>query len=115
MRDGVANLVIKAFTSTHVQNYPPIHSDHVIQSVEAQPVSNLKVSPTTLNYPPKDMDDYGKKGELIIWDLWKNGTNSIDDMWILSYGAYLYLQSSPKKVIQGEKSRKGNLVLRYGF
>ena len=40
------------------------------------------------------MDDYGKKGELIIWYLWKNSTNSMYDMWILNYGAYLYLQSS---------------------
>ena len=84
-----------------------------MQSVKAQPDSHLKGSSTTLNKPPNNMDDYVKKGKFIIWDLWKNGTNIIHDMLVVNSGAYLYLHNSPEKVLK--KSRKGNIVLKYGF
>ena len=41
-----------------------------------------------------------QKGELLIWDLWANGTDSVHDMRVVNTDAKSYLEKSPKRCLE---------------
>ena len=48
-----------------------------------------------------------QKGELLIWDLWKQGTNSVHDMRVVNTDALTYQLKEPEKCLhEAEKGKK---------
>ena len=48
-----------------------------------------------------------EKGDLLIWDLWQKGANSIHGMHVMNNEMYLYVQRDPMKFLQVlEKEKK---------
>ena len=65
---GVADLEIKDFNTTHVRGDPEIYTGCAVRG------GKEKIK----GYPPKDKG--GLKGDILIRDLWTQGTGSIHDM-----------------------------------
>ena len=54
--------------------------------------------------PPETTE---QKGDLLLWDLWKNGTDSVHKMSVVNTDAKAYKEKSPKKcLVEAEKSEK---------
>ena len=48
-----------------------------------------------------------QKGYLLLWDLWKNGTDSVHDMHVLNIDAKSYCENSPERCLEeAERSNK---------
>ena len=47
------------------------------------------------------MEESGEKRDLLIRDLWKNGTDIIHNMCVLNTDTSSYLQKDPMKVLHG--------------
>ena len=73
--DGVSDLAIKAFTPMHVHDDPKIYTGRAVQGGK----DKLK------GYPSKDVGE--PKGDLLIRDLWKQGTDSIHNMRVVNTDA----------------------------
>ena len=87
LHDGVANLSSKAFTPTHVRDYPKIYTRSAVYG------GNDK-----LKGPPSK---YGGelKGGLLIRDLWTQRTYSIDDMCFMNTEANSHHHKYLKKCL----------------
>ena len=74
--DGVADLAGKAFTPSHVCNNPLIYQGCAVKRTETKPAGT---SDTT---DPEDtsQDATEQNGDLLLRDLWQNGTESVHDM-----------------------------------
>ena len=94
LRDGVADLASKAFTSTYVHDDPKIYTVHAMHGGK----DKLKGSSS---------QDVGKlKGGLLIRDLWIQGTDSIHDMRVVNTDATSYQSKSPEKCLEiAEKAK----------
>ena len=73
--DGVSDLVIKAFTPMHVHDDPKIYTGRAVQGGK----DKLK------GHPSKDVGEL--KGDLLIRDLWTQGTDSIHNMRVVNTDA----------------------------
>ena len=92
--DGVADLVSKSFTSTHVYDESKIYTVRAVHGGK----DTLKGSPL------KDKGDLN--GGLLIRDLWTQGTDSINDMHVMNTDATSYQYKIPKKFLKTYE--KGN-------
>ena len=63
---------------------------------KAQP-DGPRVSTTPGDSPPEAME---QKGDLLIRDLWANGTDSIHDMRVVNTDAKSYWERSPEKCLE---------------
>ena len=92
LRDGVADLADKAFTSSHVCDDLLILSGRSVKRAKATPAG---ASGTTDQFgaPPSEVTE--KKGELLICDLWKNGTDSVHDMHVVNTDAKYHISKAP--------------------
>ena len=55
-----------------------------------------------------------EKGDLLIWDLWQKGANSIHGMHVMNNEMYLYVQRDPMKFLQVlEKEKKQKYLENY--
>ena len=70
--DGVADLARKSFTPTHVRDDPKIYTGRAVHGGKEK----LKGSPSK--------DRGYLKGDLLIRDLWKQGTDSINNMGVVN-------------------------------
>ena len=87
----------------HVRNNPLIYQGCAVKRMIANPAGP---SDTT------DPDDtpaeaVEQKGDLLLWDLWQNGTDSVHDMPVLNTDAKSYWEKSPEICLEeAEKSKK---------
>ena len=66
LRDGVADLDGKAFTTYHVRNDPLIYTGCAVKRMKAAPARENGNSSQSVAQPPEDAE---QKGEILIWDL----------------------------------------------
>ena len=99
--DRVVDLAGKAFTPTHVCDDPLIFSGRAMQRTKTQ-----TAGPT---HPPSknNSESTEHKGDLLIRDLWQNGTNSVHGMRVMNTGTKSHLEKTPEKFLQlAERSEK---------
>ena len=102
LRDGVADLASRAFTPTHVRNDPLIYQGCAVTRKKAQPAGpGGSTAPGTS--PPGDSE---QKGDLLIRDLWKNGTDSIHDMRVVNTDVVSYQYKTPEKFLETSECEK---------
>ena len=92
LRDGVADLASRAFTPSHVRNSPLIYQGCAVMRTKVQPAGPCD-SITSETSPPEATE---QKGNLLIRDLWANGTDSIHDMRVVNTDAKSYRGRTPE-------------------
>ena len=81
--DGVVDLAGRSFTPSHVRNDPLIYQGCAVIRLKAQPArpsNNTKQADS----PPEATE---QKGDLLIRDLWANGTDSVHDVRVVNTDA----------------------------
>ena len=79
-------MAIKDFTTSHVHGKHLIHTGCVMWGMKTQNIREL-----IPNNPPQVLEDSEQKGDLLIWDLWNKGTDSIHDMLFVHTESTFYL------------------------
>ena len=105
VRDGVADLVEKAFTPTHVRNDPLIFAGRAVQRTNAHPDGYTHL-PTKHNTEATE-----HKGKLLIREIFHNGTGSVHGMYIVNTDAKSHLAKTPEKCLQEEERTKKKMYL----
>ena len=82
--DGVADLDGKAFTSSHVRNNPLIYLGCAMKRTKAALSRANGDSGKSTAQKPEVTE---QKGDLIIRELWKQGTDSVHDMRVVNTDA----------------------------
>ena len=59
--------------------------------------------------PPPEVTE--QKGDLLICDLWKNGTNSVHDMHVVNTDAKSHRTKDPERCLQEAESGKKRMYL----
>ena len=83
--DGVSDLSGKAFTPSLVRDDPIIYSDRSVKRTKATPAESNKTSEH-----PAVPQVTEQKGNLLIRDLWQQGTNSVHDICVVNTDALTY-------------------------
>ena len=96
LHDGVANFSSKAFTIIHVRDNPKTFTGCAMRGVKA----NTKVK----GAPPKDEGEL--KGDLIIQDLWTQGTDIIHNMSVVNNDVISHQPQTSKKYLVADKREK---------
>ena len=93
LRDRVADLDGKAFTSTHMRDNPLIFAGSDVKNTKSQPAG-----PT---HPPKKQKSEAteQKGYLLIPDLCHNATESVHDMRVVKTDSKFHLAKTSEKCI----------------
>ena len=107
LRDGVADLSVRAFTPSHVRNDPLIYQGCAVKRPKAHPAGprdNTKLG----DNPPEATE---QKGELLIRDLWSNGTYSVHDMSVVNTDAKYYWEKSPERCLEEAERGKKKMYL----
>ena len=107
LRDGVADLASTAFTSSHVHNDPLIYQGCAVTRKKAQP-AGPRDSTTPGDSPPEATE---QKGDLLIQDLWANGTDSVHNMRVVNTDAKSNWERSPEKCLEGAEKGKKKMYL----
>ena len=102
--DGVADLAGKAFTPSHVRNDPPIYSGRAVKRNKAMP-AGASGKKDQAGAPPPEVTE--QKGNLLIRNLWQNGTDSFYDMCVVNTDAKSHMTKDPEKCLQeAERGKK---------
>ena len=84
IRDRVTNLAGKAFTSSRVRDEPLIYSGCAVKRTKAAPAgANGDIGRTTVQ--PPEVTEH--KIDLLIWDLWQQGDDSVHGMHVMNTDA----------------------------
>ena len=110
--DGVADLAGKAFTHSHVRNYPLIYSGHSVKRTKAAP-ARARGKTDQAGAPPPEATE--QKGDLLIRDLWQNGTDSVHDMHVVNTDAKSHRAKDPEKCLQEAARVKKRMYLESGL
>ena len=97
-RDGVAYLTGKALNPSHVCNNPLIYSGRAVKRTEAAPAGANGDSGQISVQPPEVTE---QKGDLLIRDLWQQGTDSVHDMRVVNTDAPTHQKKDPEKCLHG--------------
>ena len=73
LRDGVTDLLGKVFTPSHMRNDPFIYQVCAVKRKKANPAGPSDTTDPD-NTPPETTE---QKGDLLLRDLWQNGTDSV--------------------------------------
>ena len=82
--DRVADLAGKGFTPSHVRNDPLIFAGCAVRRPKAK-LARSKAKTVLSTTPPLEATE--NKGDLLIYDIWQNGTDSVHDMCIVNTDA----------------------------
>ena len=108
LRDGVADLAGKAFTPSHVHNDPLIYSGRAVKRTKATPTGASGNKDHTVAPPPEVTE---QKGDLLIRDLWQQGTDSVHDMRVVNTDAQLHTTKDPDQCLKEAKRGKKRMYL----
>ena len=108
IRDGVADLAGKAFTPSHVCKDPLIYSGCAVRRTNPTLAVSDKTKPTDQPASPEVTEE---KGNLIIRDLWKHGTNSVHDMNVVNPAALTDQSKAPEKCLHKAEKWKKKMYL----
>ena len=109
LHDGVADLASKAFTPSHVRKNPLIYSGRAVRRTKPMPAGSTKPNPTSET--PAALEVTEHKGDLLIRDLWQQGTDSVHDMHVVNTDALTYLKKAPEKCLHEAEKGKKNMSL----
>ena len=109
IRDGVADLAGKAFTPAHVCDDLLIHSGRAMSRTKPKPAGSKLTTPSDATTAAPEVTE--QKGDLLIWDLWQQGTDSVHDMCVVNTGALSYVRRSPQKCLHEAERGKKNMYL----
>ena len=94
----------KGFTPSQVRNDPLIYSGRAVKRMKA---SSDGSSGTTDQAGVLSLEVTEHKGDLLIRELWQNGTDSVHDMRVLNTDALSYVRRSPEKCFhEAERGKK---------
>ena len=103
--DGVSDLSGKSSTPSHVRDDPLIYSSRAVKRTEAAPdgaggnTNNAEVQPPEVTE---------QKGDLLIRDLWQQGTDSVHDMRVVNIEAPTHRTKDPVKCLhEAEREKNG--------
>ena len=97
LRDRVADLVGKGFTPSHVRDDPLIYSGRAAKRKKATPTRDSGTTDQSGAPPPEVME---QKVDLLIRDLWKNGTDSVHYMHVVNTDTKLHMAKAMEKCLQ---------------
>ena len=109
LRDGVAELAGKAFTPDHVRDDPLIYSGRAMSRTKHKPAGSKLTTPPDRTAAAPEVTE--QKGDLLIRDLWQQGTDSVHDMRVVNTGALSYVHRSPEKCLHEAKRGKKKMYL----
>ena len=92
IRDGVADLARKAFTPSYVRNDPLIFICCAMKRPKAKPAI-YKTTTVPADTPPLEATE--QKGDIMIRDLRKNGTDSFHNMHVVNTYPKSHLAKTP--------------------
>ena len=103
LRDGVADLSGKDFTPAHVHDDIKIFTGHTMRVGKAKAKDKDKGTPQN--------DKGNQKGDILIRDLWAEGTDSIHDMRVVNNDAISYQSKNLEKCLEtaGRKKKSNKL------
>ena len=97
--DGVSNLAEEAFTLAHVRDDPKIFTGHAMRG-------GVKVKEKLKVTGAPSPEEGEEKGDLLIWDLWTQGTDSIHDMRFMNTDTFSYQSKTPEKCLESAQRKK---------
>ena len=97
LRDRVADLDGKAFTPSHVHNDSLVYQGCAVKRTKSKPAGPSVIT-NTYDTPPEATE---QKGDLLLRDLWQNGTDSVHNMHVVNTDEKSYWENSPKKCLEG--------------
>ena len=96
LRDGVSELTVKAFTPSHVCNDPLIYSVHVVKRTKAAPARAGGTNNNAEVQPPEVTE---QKGDLLIRDIWQQGTDIVHDMRVMNTDTPMHRTKDPVRCV----------------
>ena len=94
--DGVVELSVKSFTPTCVRNDPLIFAGWAVKRPNSKPARSKAEDKSST----PQLEATEQKGNLLIHDIWHNGTNSVLDMRVMNTDARNHLAKKPGKCLQ---------------
>ena len=101
--DGILDMVGKAFTPSHVRNDPLVFAGCAVKRLKAKQ-DGAGGSTYQDGAPPSESTE--QKGDLLIRDLRKNGTDSVHDMRVVNTDAKSHSEKTSGKCLQDAESGK---------
>ena len=99
------DLAGKAFTPAHVRDDPLIYSGRAMSKTKPKPARSKLTSPPDAKTAVPEVTE--QKGDLLFWDFWHQGTDSVHDVRVVNTDALSYVRRSLEKCLQeaerGEK------------
>ena len=108
LRDRVADLSRNGFTPSNVRDNPLIFAGGSVKKPKANPASTTG-STDRYNSPPSEA--MGHKVELLISDLWQNGTDSVHELRVVNNDAKYHSVKPPDKCLQESERAKKRMYL----
>ena len=108
LRDEVADLAGIYFTPTHVHNNPLIFAGCAVKRSKAKPARSKATKSTSSMLL---LEAAEQKGDLLIRDLWQNGTGSVHDMCVVNTDAKFHLAKTLEKYLKEEDRAKKKMYL----
>ena len=101
------DLAGRSFTPSHVRNDPLIYQGCAVKRPKSQPAGPSGSTKPGEN-PTKAIE---QKGDLLIRDLWNNGTDSVHNMSVVNTDARSYLEKSPERCLEEAERGKKKMYL----
>ena len=98
----------KAFTSSHVHNDPIIYSGRAVKRTKAAPVGVSTKKDHAVALP---LEVTEQKGDLLIRDLWQQGTDSVHDMRVVNTNTQLHRPKDPDTCLREAEREKKRMYL----
>ena len=108
LRDRVADLAGKAFTPSHVHDDPLIYSGRSMKTTKAAP-AGAGGTGKLAEVQPSEVTE--QKGNLLIWDLWQQGTDSVHNMCVVNTYALTHRTKDPEKCLHETERGKKKMYL----
>ena len=101
--DRVADLAGKDFTPSHVRSNSLIYQGCAVKRPKAKP-DGPSGSTNPVETPPEATE---QNRDLLLRDLWQNGTDSVHDMRVVNTDAKSYWEKPPERCLEeAERSKK---------
>ena len=89
-------------------NYPLIYSGSAVRRTKATLAGSNKTKPSEHPVAPEVTE---QKGDLLIWDLWQQGTYSVHKMRVVNTDTLTYQLKAPEKCLYEAEKGKKNMYL----
>ena len=108
LQEGVADLAGKAFNPSNVRDDPLIFAGCAVKRPKANRDRTIGLTDWD-SVPPQEATE--QKGDLLIRDLWQNGTNSVHDMHVVNTYAKTHSGKTPERCLQEAEREKKRMYL----